>query len=94
MVDFHLTKEQIALKAKTREFALKEVLPVSQHYDQTGTFPRDVIAKAHKAGLMNLGIPKAYGGPGYGSFDSVLVVEEFSAACAGMTTSVDDGHKG
>ena len=88
MVDFQLTTDQLALQAKARKFALEEVLPVSQHYDQTGEFPREVIAKAHTAGLMNLGIPKEYGGPGYGSLDSVLVVEEFSAACAGMTTSI------
>lgn len=88
MIDFQLSNEQNELQARAREFALNEVLPVSQHYDQTGEFPRDVIAKAHKVGLMNLGIPKEYGGPGFGSFDSVLVVEEFSAACAGMTTSI------
>ncbi|MHA2406474.1 MAG: acyl-CoA dehydrogenase family protein, partial [Candidatus Hermodarchaeia archaeon] len=70
MVDFHLTTEQLVLQAKARKFALEEVLPVSQHFDQTSEFPREVIAKAHKAGLMNLGIPKEYGGLGYGSFDS------------------------
>lgn len=88
MIDFQPSDDQIALQTKAREFALKEVLPVALHYDQTGEFPREVIAKAHKAGFMNLGIPKEYGGAGYGSFDSVLVVEEFAAACAGMTTSI------
>ncbi|MFX1540289.1 MAG: acyl-CoA dehydrogenase family protein [Promethearchaeota archaeon] len=88
MINFQLTDDQLALQEKAREFAINEVLPVSQHYDQTGEFPREVIAKAHKAGLMNLGIPKDYGGPDYGSLDSVLVVEEFAAACAGMTTSI------
>ncbi len=88
MINFQLTDDQLALQEKAREFALNEVLPISQHYDQTGEFPRKIIARAHKAGLMNLGIPKEYGGPDYGSLDSVLVVEEFSAACAGMTTSI------
>jgi acyl-CoA dehydrogenase len=76
------------LQEKARKFALEEVLPVSAQYDKTGTFPREVIAKAHKSGLMNLGIPKEYGGPGRGSVESVLVVEEMAAACAGMTTSI------
>ncbi|MFW9830958.1 MAG: acyl-CoA dehydrogenase family protein, partial [Candidatus Thorarchaeota archaeon] len=88
MIDFQLTDDQIALQAKAREFALREVHPVAQHYDQTGEFPRDVINKAHKAGLMNLGVPKAYGGHGYGQLESVLVVEEMAAMCAGMTTSI------
>ena len=88
MIDFQLTDDQLALQAKAREFALNEVLPVSQHYDQTGEFPREVIATAHKLGLMNLGVPKKYGGPEYGQLESVLVVEEIAAACAGMTTSI------
>ncbi len=88
MIGFQLTEEQNKLQEKARKFALDEVLPVSAQYDKTGKFPRGVIAKAHKAGLMNLGIPKEYGGPGHGSLDSVLVVEEMAAACAGMTTSI------
>ncbi len=88
MIDFQLTDDQLALQAKAREFALNDVLPVSQHYDQTGEFPREVIAKAHKLGLMNLGVPKKYGGPEFGQLESVLVVEEMAAACAGMTTSI------
>ncbi len=88
MIDFQLTDDQLALQAKARKFALNEVLPVSQHYDQTGEFPREVIAKAHKLGLMNLGVPKKYGGPEYGQLESVLIVEEMAAACAGMTTSI------
>jgi len=88
MIDFQLSEEQIALRDKARKFALEEVLPVSKQYDRTSEFPREVIEKAFKAGLMNLGIPKKYGGPGYGSMESVLVVEEMAAACAGMTTSI------
>jgi acyl-CoA dehydrogenase len=88
MINFQLSDDQQTLREKARDFALNEVLPVSQQYDSTGEFPRAVIAKAHKAGLMNLSIPKKYGGHDYGSLDSVLVVEEFAAACAGMTTSI------
>lgn len=88
MVDFQLSDEQEALREKARRFAQDEVFPIALHYDKTGEFPREVIAKAHKMGLMNLGIPKQYGGPDYGSLESVLVVEEMAAACAGMTTSI------
>ncbi|MHA1608330.1 MAG: acyl-CoA dehydrogenase family protein [Candidatus Freyarchaeota archaeon] len=33
-------------------------------------------------------MPKEYGGPGYGAFESVLVVKEMVVACAGMTTTI------
>jgi acyl-CoA dehydrogenase len=88
VVDFQLTDEQIALRDKARRFALDDVLPVAAQYDQSGEFPRPVIEKAHKLGLMNPSIPKEYGGPGYGALESALVVEEMAAACAGMTTSI------
>lgn len=88
MVDFQLSEEQIALREKARKFALEHVYPVAPYYDKTGEFPMEVIWKAHKEGLMNLGIPKEYGGPGYGALESVLVVEEMAAACAGMTTTI------
>jgi acyl-CoA dehydrogenase len=83
-----LTDAQVALRDKARKFALEDVLPVSKQYDKTGEFPREVIEKAFKSGLMNLSIPKKYGGLGYGSMESVIVVEEMAAACAGITTSI------
>lgn len=88
LIDFQLTEEQFVLRDRARKFALEEVLPVSAKYDRTGEFPRDVVEKAFKAGLMNLGIPKEYGGPGYGAVETVIVVEEMAAACAGITTSI------
>ncbi len=88
MVDFQLSEEQIALRDKARKFAKEEILPVSAKYDKSGEFPRPIYEKAHKAGLMNLGIPKQYGGPGYGSLDSMLVVEEIAAADPGVATSM------
>lgn len=88
MIDFQLTEEQTALREKARQFAVDVVLPVAKRYDQSGEFPRDVLEKAFKAGLMNLRIPKAFGGPGYGFIESVVVVEEMAAACAGITTSM------
>jgi acyl-CoA dehydrogenase len=88
LISFQLTAKQIALREKARKFALDEVLPVARQYDESGEFPREVIEKAHQRGLMNLGIPKEFGGSGCTSMDSVLVVEEMAAACAGMTTSI------
>ena len=82
-MDFNLTEEQLALQQKAREFAINEVLPVASKYDESEEFPLDVIKKAHEQGLLNLGIPKKYGGPGYGLLDACIVVEEFSSACPG-----------
>jgi len=94
MIDFDLTDEQKALQKKAREFAIREILPVARKYDEAEEFPLDVLKKAHEEGLLNLGIPKKYGGPGYGLIDSCLVVEEASSACPGIATSLFDNNLG
>jgi len=93
-MDFKLTAEQLALQKKAREFAVKEVLPVSFSYDEHEIMAMDVIKKAWELGLMNLAIPKEYGGQGYGLMESVIVVEEIAAACPGIATSIFDNDLG
>ena len=93
-MDFVLTEEQKALQKKAREFAIREVLPVARKYDESEEFPLDVIKKAWEERLLNLGIPKEYGGPGYGLLDACIVVEEISSACPGIATSIFDNNLG
>ncbi len=89
MIDFSLTDEQKALQELARDFAQKEVAPVATELDRTGTFPHDLLQKAHKLGLLNLTIEEAYGGGGQGWLEACLVGEEFAAACAGFTTAAN-----
>ena len=93
-MDFTLTKEQEALQQKARDFAINEVLPVASKYDESEEFPMPVIKKAWEEGLLNLAIPKQYGGPGYGLVEACIVVEEISSACPGMATSIFDNNLG
>jgi acyl-CoA dehydrogenase len=93
-MDFGLTEQQIALKKKAREFAIREVLPVARKYDESEEFPLEVIKKAWEEGLLNLGIPTKYGGLGFGLLESCLVVEEMSSACPGIATSIFDNNLG
>jgi len=93
-MDFILSEEQKALQKKAREFAIREVLPVARKYDESEEFPLPVIKKAWEEGLLNLGIPKEYGGPGFSLVDSCIVVEEISSACPGIATSVFDNNLG
>ncbi|MFX1309542.1 MAG: acyl-CoA dehydrogenase family protein [Promethearchaeota archaeon] len=93
-MDFLLSEEQKSLRNKAREFAINEVLPVARKYDESEEFPLPVIKKAWEEGLLNLGIPKEYGGPGYGLLSSCIVVEEISSACPGIATSIFDNNLG
>jgi acyl-CoA dehydrogenase len=93
-MDFELTEEQKVLQKKAREFAINEVLPVARKYDESEEFPMPVIKKAWEQGLLNTGIPKKYGGPGYGLLNSCIIVEEISSACPGIATSIFDNNLG
>ncbi len=88
MIDFTLTKEQTNLRNSARAFAQEYMIPFAHYYDKTGEFPRTIMQKCWEAGLMNLAIPKEYGGQGLGTLEQCIVVEELAAGCAGMTTSI------
>ena len=89
MIDFSLTDEQKALRDLARDFAQKEIAPVAQELDRTGTFPSDLLKQAHKLGLLNLTIEEACGGGGLGWIEACIVGEELAAACAGFTSSAN-----
>ena len=93
-MDFLFSEEQKALQKKAREFAIRDVLPVARKYDESEEFPLPVIKKAWEENLLNLGIPKQYGGPGFGLVNSCIVVEEISSACPGIATSIFDNNLG
>jgi len=88
MVDFRLTDKQQELQSKARNFAQEYMIPYAHYYDKTGEFPRPIIQKCWEEGLMNLSIPKEFGGQGLGSIEQCITVEEMAAGCAGMTTSI------
>jgi acyl-CoA dehydrogenase len=88
MIDFNLSNAQKELQNRARMFAQEYMIPHAHYYDKSGEFPRSIIKKCWDEGLMNLSIPKEYGGPGLGSIEQCITVEEMAAGCAGMTTSI------
>ncbi len=89
MIDFSLSKSQLELVAKYKDFAERVIKPVREKYDISGEFPWEVIKKAYDEGLMNSQIAKEYGGEGLDIFDAALGTEEFGAVCAGIGISLD-----
>jgi len=88
MVDFTLTDEQKNLREMAHDFAENEIRPVAWEYDKEGTWPEDVLRKAHSLGLMNNHAPEEYGGPGLGYLDGCLIEEELAWGCSGIQTSL------
>src|SRR5689334_20893540 len=88
MVDFTLTDEQKALREMAHDFAANEIRPVAWEFDKDGTWPEEIMRKAHELGLMNNHAPEEYGGPGLGFLDGCLIEEELAWGCSGIQTSL------
>ena len=88
MVDFTLTDEQKNLREMAHDFAEREIRPVAWEYDKEGTWPEDILRKAHEVGLMNNHAPEEYGGPGLGYLDGCIIEEELAWGCSGIQTSL------
>jgi alkylation response protein AidB-like acyl-CoA dehydrogenase len=80
-MDLDLTPEQIALKARAREFAHSAVRPRAAAIDRDEQYPWDIVAELAKAGFCGMTIPQALGGQGRPFLDAVLVIEEMAKCC-------------
>ncbi|MFZ5432597.1 MAG: acyl-CoA dehydrogenase family protein [Calditrichota bacterium] len=87
-MDYFLTDDQIELRNLVRQIADEKVRPVAAKYDREGTFPWDLVKIFADAGLFSVVVPEAYGGMGMGVMELVLVTEELSKACGGISLSV------
>jgi len=83
-MDFELSDEQKQLQKTLREFAEEEIKPVATEYDVEEKYPHDIMDKAAKNGLLGAGIPLEYGGAGYDTLDTSIMVEEMFAADPGI----------
>ncbi len=88
MIGFELTSEQKILQEKARRFAKEVILPVAGKHDQDGTFPLNVMEKAHQEGFFTPLVPKEYGGQGLGVLDNCTIAEELAAGCMGIYVSI------
>lgn len=87
-MDFRLTDEQTMIQKMTRDFADTELIPFCQEWDEKDIFPWDTIKKLHELGLMTIGVPAEYGGPGLDHLAQAIAVEEIARGDAGVATTL------
>jgi acyl-CoA dehydrogenase len=83
-MNFELSDEQKLIRRTAREFAREEIKPVAAQCDREASFPMPVFEKAREVGLVNMTVPIAFGGSGWGALESALVTEELGWACTGI----------
>jgi acyl-CoA dehydrogenase len=81
-----LTDEQREIQRVCRDFAAREIRPISLAVDEADTeLPRDIWVKASRLGLTSFMLPAEYGGAGLTDcLTSCIVQEELSHGCSGI----------
>jgi alkylation response protein AidB-like acyl-CoA dehydrogenase len=89
-MNFTLTPEEILIQQTARDFADKELAPLSASIDRNSEIPRAVLDKMAALGFLGMLTPEAYGGAGLTNVALALVQLEINRACAstGVTMSV------
>jgi alkylation response protein AidB-like acyl-CoA dehydrogenase len=83
-VDFELTREQEAIRALARDWALAEVAPVIQRYDEAHEFPHEILKSLGKTGLLGALVPEEFGGAALDYVSYALCVEELNRVDASV----------
>ena len=85
-MDFRLSEEQEMMKKVAHDFAANEIAPYASEWDHKHIYPEECIKKMHEVGLMTIGVPAEYGGPGLDHLAQNIVAEEISWGDAGVAT--------
>jgi alkylation response protein AidB-like acyl-CoA dehydrogenase len=85
-VETALTDEQRAIQEVCRDFAAREIRPISLTVDEADTeLPREIWRQASELGLTSFMLPVQYGGAGMTDcLTSCIVQEELSHGCSGI----------
>ncbi len=87
-MEYFLTEQQLMLKELAHKVAEEKIRPVAAEYDREGKFPWDIVDVFKELGFFGTFIPEEYGGFGGGIMDLVIMVEELSRACGGISLSL------
>ena len=90
-MNFDLSDEQRAWRAKARKFAQEEIRPISLARDAIAdpakTWDWDIIRKGSKLGFRTMAVPKEWGGEGTDFVTQALVMAELARADSAICKS-------
>ena len=79
----YFTADHEAFRATLRDFVAREITPFADAWDEAGTFPRELYAKAAAIGAMGIGYDEQYGGTPADVFYKIVSAEEYARCGAG-----------
>jgi alkylation response protein AidB-like acyl-CoA dehydrogenase len=81
-----LTPEQQLIRDTARDFALRELEPHAEEWDQGHIFPREVFNKMAQLGFAGMLVPEEYGGAEAGVLTYILMLEEINRVLPAIGT--------
>src|SRR3990172_12236191 len=88
-MDFELSEEEKAIQTMVREFAEREIAPVSQELDEREEFPAEIVRQLSDLGLMGILFPREYGGAAMDYISYALILEELGRYDASVALTVE-----
>jgi acyl-CoA dehydrogenase len=85
---YELPEDVKMLQELAMDFALREILPQAEHYDESDEWPWEIFHKAREVGLVNVNVPEEFGGIGASALEESVISEAFAYGCSGIQTAL------
>ncbi len=85
-MNLELSSEQQLIRDTAREFALRELEPYAEEWDQRHIFPREAFGRMGELGLAGMLVPEEYGGAGADTLSYILALEELNKVVPALGT--------
>lgn len=82
------SEEQLAIKQTVKEFAEKIIKPRVMEFDESQTFPFEIMEQLGDLGLMGILVQDIYGGANLGYTEYALIIEELAKIDPSIALSV------
>jgi hypothetical protein len=87
-MDFSYPDEVLEVRRIARGFAEQEIRPHVMEWDESQTFPLEIISRLGQLGFLGILIPQEYEGAGLGYLEYVTIIEELSRVDGSIGLSV------
>jgi alkylation response protein AidB-like acyl-CoA dehydrogenase len=87
-MNFEPTESQLLIRETCRDFAERHIRPKMMEWDESQTFPIDLMKKMGEQGLLGILVPEKYNGSGLGYFEYVDAIVEIAKVCGSIGLSM------
>ncbi len=84
----HLAHDIKIIEDSARQFAQAHILPHVMEWDESQTFPMDLMHQLGEQGFLGVLVPEEYGGSGLGYQEYITIITEIAKVCGSIGLSL------